>query len=57
MAFDPQRDNGFHSFLLDESGKVVDPTTGEVSNGYIRTGASKTIFDFAEVGMAVYVHL
>lgn len=57
VAFDPQKDNGFHSFLLDEAGKVVDPATGKVSNGCIRTGASKTIFDFAEVGMAVYVHL
>jgi hypothetical protein len=57
VAFDPQKDNGFHSFLLDESGKVVDPATGKVSNGCIRTGSSKVIFDFAEVGMAVYVHL
>jgi hypothetical protein len=57
VAFDPQKDNGFHSFLLDESGKVVDPSTGRVSNGCIRTASPKAIYDFAEVGMAVYVHL
>jgi len=57
VAFDPAKDNGFHSFLLDESGDVVDPSTGRVSNGCIRTDAAKEIYDFAEVGMAVYVHL
>jgi hypothetical protein len=57
VAFDPAKDNGFHSFLLDSDGDVTDPRTGRVSNGCIRTGASKAIFDFAEVGMQVYVHL
>jgi hypothetical protein len=57
VGFDPAKDNGFHSFLLDQSGAVADPSTGRVSNGCIRTGASKVIFDYAEIGTAVYVHL
>jgi len=57
VAFDPAKDNGFHSFLLDQSGNVTDPRTGRVSNGCIRTGMSKVIFDYAEIGMQVYVHL
>lgn len=57
VAFDPAKDNGFHSFLLDSTGAVDDPSTGRISNGCIRTGASRAIFDYAEIGMAVYVHL
>ncbi|MEZ4503435.1 MAG: L,D-transpeptidase [Dehalococcoidia bacterium] len=56
VGFDSERDNGFHSFLLDEHGAVVDDSTGRVSNGCIRTAAAEVIFDFAEVGMPVLVH-
>ena len=57
VGFDPDKANGFHSFLKDETGKVVDASTGRVSNGCIRTGAEDAIFAFAEVGMPVYVHV
>jgi hypothetical protein len=57
VGFDPDKANGFHSFLKDAAGKVVDPATGRVSNGCIRTGAPEEIFAFAEVGMPVFVHL
>jgi hypothetical protein len=57
VGFDPQKANGFHSFLQDQTGAVTDPATGRVSNGCIRTGASKVIFDYADIGTAVYVHL
>ena len=57
VGFDPDKANGFHSFLKDGTGKVVDASTGRVSNGCIRTGAEDAIFAFAEVGMPVYVHL
>ncbi len=57
VGFDPDKANGFHSFLKDETGKVVDASTGRVSNGCIRTGAEDVIFAFAEVGMPVYVHV
>ena len=56
VGFDPQKDNGFHSFLLDKEGKVVDAATGRISNGCIRTGAAEDVFKFAEVNMPVWVH-
>jgi hypothetical protein len=56
VGFDPAKDNGFHSFLKDESGKVVDASTGKISNGCIRTGEAEAIYAFAEIGMPVYVH-
>ena len=56
VGFDPDKDNGFHSFLKDKDGNVVDASTGRVSNGCIRTGAPDAIFAFAEIGMTVYVH-
>jgi L,D-transpeptidase catalytic domain len=56
IGFDPDKDNGFHSFLKDAGGSIVDASTGRISNGCIRTGAAEAIFAFAEVGMPVYVH-
>ena len=56
VGFDPDKANGFHSFLKDAAGNVVDPGTGRISNGCIRTGAPDVVFAFAEVGMPVYVH-
>jgi hypothetical protein len=56
VGFDPAKDNGFHSFLLDEKGNTVDASTGRISNGCIRTGQAQAIFEFAEVGMPVWVH-
>ena len=57
VGFDQARANGFHSFLKDEKGAVVDPSTGRISNGCIRTGESGLIYDFAQIGMPVLVHL
>jgi len=56
VGFDPEKDNGFHSFLKDAAGAVVDASTGRVSNGCIRTGEPEAIFAFAEIGMPVFVH-
>jgi hypothetical protein len=56
VGFDPALANGFHSFLKDKDGNVVDSSTGNVSNGCIRTGAPEAIFAFAEIGMPVWVH-
>ncbi len=56
VGFDPDKANGFHSFLKDKDGAVVDASTGRVSNGCIRTGAPDVMFAFAEVGMPVWVH-
>jgi hypothetical protein len=57
VGFDPEKANGFHSFLKDDFGAVVDASTGRISNGCIRTGASESIFAFAEIGMPVLVHM
>jgi hypothetical protein len=57
IGFDPALDNGFHSFLKDEHGNVVDASTGRVSNGCIRASPAdaRAIYDFAEIGMPVLV--
>jgi hypothetical protein len=56
VGFDPAKANGFHSFLKDQAGQIVDASTGRVSNGCIRTGVPDAVFAFAQVGMPVYVH-
>ncbi len=56
VGFDETKANGFHSFLKDANGAVVDPSTGRVSNGCIRTGEAEAVFAFAEIGMPVWVH-
>ncbi len=56
VGFDPKRANGFHSFLKDTDGRIVDASTGGVSNGCIRTPDPTAITAFAEIGMPVYVH-
>ena len=56
VGFDADKANGFHSFLKDASGRVVNPGTGRISNGCIRTSASERIFAFAQIGMPVFVH-
>jgi len=56
VGFDPDKANGFHSFLKDERGQVVNGSTGRVSNGCVRTGDSAAIFAFADIGMPVHVH-
>ena len=56
IGFDAAKDNGFHSFLKDADGAVVDASTGRVSNGCIRVGEVEALFAFAEIGMPVYVH-
>ena len=56
VGFDPKLANGFHSFLKDAQGNVVDASTGRISNGCIRTGASAAVYAFAQIGMPVYIH-
>lgn len=56
VGFDPGLDNGFHSFLKDEDGNIVDASTGNVSNGCIRTPDPEAIYNYATIGMPVYVH-
>ena len=57
VGFDPSRQNGFHSYMMDEWGNVLPngaaPTGGCVA---VDPWGSQQIFDFAEYGMRVEVH-
>jgi hypothetical protein len=55
VGFDPSRANGFHSFLLDDKGNVVDNRLGPVSHGCVRTEDWKAVYDFAQISMPVVV--
>lgn len=56
IEFDPERDNGFHSFLKNSKGEVLPngagPTGGCVALDY---GPIRHVFDFAYIGMRVVV--
>ena len=56
VGFDPERANGFHSFILDRAEKIIDARLGPVSHGCVRTEDWRTVYDFAQVAMAVTVH-
>jgi uncharacterized protein YraI len=57
VAFDPDRDNGFHSYSMDANGNVLPHGDGK-TGGCVATApwAAAEIFDFAEIGMRVEVH-
>lgn len=56
VGFDPERANGFHSFILDRQEKIIDDRPGPVSHGCIRVEDWRTLYDFAQVGMPVMIH-
>jgi hypothetical protein len=57
IAFDPARDNGFHSYSMDASGDVVpggwNPTGGCIA---LEPWAAAYLFDFAPIGTRVEIH-
>jgi uncharacterized protein YraI len=57
VAFDPQRDNGFHSFSMDKNGNVL-PHGDGATGGCIATApdAAAEIYDFAQIGTRVEIH-
>jgi uncharacterized protein YraI len=57
VAFDPERDNGFHSFSMDKNGKVL-PNGDGPTGGCVATApaAAEAIYNFATIGMRVEVH-
>jgi uncharacterized protein YraI len=57
VAFDPYRDNGFHSYSLDKNGKVL-PNGAGPTGGCVATelAAAEEIYNFATIGMRVEVH-
>lgn len=57
VGFDPERDNGFHSYSMDGNGDVL-PRGDGPTGGCVATApwAAAEIFDFAEIGTRVEVH-
>jgi uncharacterized protein YgiM (DUF1202 family) len=57
VAFDPYRDNGFHSYSLDKNGRVL-PNGAGPTGGCVATepAAAEEIYNFAAIGMRVEVH-
>lgn len=48
---------GIHSMPMDAEGNVLDPALGQPSTGgCVRVGDSARVFDFAEIGMHVWIH-
>ncbi len=57
IMFDWGRGNGIHSLPMDASGKVLDATLGvPATAGCVRVAESRAVFDFARIGMWVWVH-
>jgi L,D-transpeptidase catalytic domain len=56
VGFDPERSNGFHSFLYDAKGNVTDNRLGAISHGCIRVEDWKAVHDFSAIGMIVMIH-
>jgi uncharacterized protein YraI len=58
VGFDPDRVNGFHSWSMDASGNVLLNGAG-ATGGCVATApwAAAQIYDFAQIGMRVEVHM
>ncbi len=57
IMFDVGKGNGFHSRPMDAQGKLLDETLGTPTTaGCVRVGESAALFDFARVGMKVWIH-
>jgi hypothetical protein len=57
IMFDIQNGNGFHSRPMDAAGKILDATLGQPATaGCVRVGESASVFEFAQIGMWVWIH-
>jgi lipoprotein-anchoring transpeptidase ErfK/SrfK len=57
LEFDIEHGNGIHSLPQDKNGHVLDNRLGQaVTAGCVRVAESAAIFDFAVLGMKVWVH-
>lgn len=57
LIFDLGNENGIHSRPMDAHGNLLDATLGEpTTGGCVRVGESSRVFEFAELGMRVWVH-
>jgi lipoprotein-anchoring transpeptidase ErfK/SrfK len=57
IMFDIQNGNGIHSRPMDAKGKLLDATLGQPATaGCVRVGESASVFEFARLGMWVWIH-
>ncbi len=57
VMFDLGQGNGFHSRPVDSQGRLLDETLGVPGTaGCVRVGESARLFDFAQLGMWVWIH-
>lgn len=57
VMFDYTHGNAFHSRPVDKEGRVLDERLGvPITAGCVRIGESAALFDFAKLGMKVWVH-
>lgn len=57
LEFDPEHGNGIHSLPMDKDGNILDDRLGQpVSAGCVRVGQVTSVYDFAHLGMTIWVH-
>lgn len=57
LEFDPDHGNGIHSLPKDKDGHILDDRIGlALTAGCIRVAESAAVFDFATLGMMIWVH-
>jgi len=57
IMFDIRNGNGIHSRPMDDKGKILEATLGQPATaGCVRVGESARVFEFAQLGMWVWIH-
>jgi lipoprotein-anchoring transpeptidase ErfK/SrfK len=57
VIFDLYHGNGFHSMPMDKDKHILDNALGKPATaGCVRVGESAAVFNFAKLGMKVWVH-
>ena len=57
IMFDIFNGNGIHSRPMDKQGEILDTTLGQPATaGCVRVGESVSVFEFAKLGMWVWIH-
>ena len=57
LIFDLGKEIGIHSMPMDAAGQVLDATLGKpTTGGCVRVGESARVFEFAEMGMRIWIH-
>jgi lipoprotein-anchoring transpeptidase ErfK/SrfK len=57
VMFDLYNGNAIHSRPMDAEGQILEDRLGQpVTAGCVRVGESARVFDFAQIGMSVWIH-